>query len=201
MAAWIGAIGSVVVGGVAVFATVALWVWLFPRCATSSARTRRRRIDRLPLAWHSRPMPDAKTATNEPQGEWTAVEAALIAKARSLAPVMRERAGQAEQLRRIPDETDADFRAAGFYRIMQPARYGGLESRYGLHTMLARGSRARLRLERLGAVDHRLPLLDLRHVSAGGAGRVLGRRPGARGREFVPAGRTAGNAGTQAASA
>jgi MFS family permease len=30
MAAWIGAIGSVVVGGVAVFATVALWVWLFP---------------------------------------------------------------------------------------------------------------------------------------------------------------------------
>ena len=30
MAAWIGAIGSVVVGGVAVFATVALWIWLFP---------------------------------------------------------------------------------------------------------------------------------------------------------------------------
>jgi hypothetical protein len=30
MAAWIGAVGSVVIGGCAVFATVALWYWLFP---------------------------------------------------------------------------------------------------------------------------------------------------------------------------
>jgi MFS family permease len=30
MAAWLGAVGSVVVGGAAVFVTVALWVWLFP---------------------------------------------------------------------------------------------------------------------------------------------------------------------------
>jgi hypothetical protein len=30
MAAMIGAVGSVVVGGCAVFATVALWIWLFP---------------------------------------------------------------------------------------------------------------------------------------------------------------------------
>jgi MFS family permease len=30
MAAWIGAVGSVVVGGCAVFVTVALWYWLFP---------------------------------------------------------------------------------------------------------------------------------------------------------------------------
>jgi hypothetical protein len=34
MAAFIGAVGSVVVGGCAVFLTVALWIWLFPalRC-------------------------------------------------------------------------------------------------------------------------------------------------------------------------
>ncbi len=82
-------------------------------------------------------MPDTSPTTNELQGEWTVAEAALIAKARSLAPAVRERAGKAEQIRRIPDETDADFRAAGFYRIMQPARYGGLEGRYGLHTMMA----------------------------------------------------------------
>jgi 3-hydroxy-9,10-secoandrosta-1,3,5(10)-triene-9,17-dione monooxygenase len=82
-------------------------------------------------------MLNTTTAANEPQGEWTAAEAALIAKARHLAPVMRERAAKAEQLRRIPDETDADFRGAGFYRILQPARYGGLEGRYGLHTMLS----------------------------------------------------------------
>ena len=30
MAAWVGAVGSVVLGGVAVYATVALWLWLFP---------------------------------------------------------------------------------------------------------------------------------------------------------------------------
>jgi hypothetical protein len=30
MAAWLGAVGSVVVGGCAVFLTVALWIWLFP---------------------------------------------------------------------------------------------------------------------------------------------------------------------------
>jgi MFS family permease len=30
MAAWIGAVGSVAIGGCAVFATVALWYWLFP---------------------------------------------------------------------------------------------------------------------------------------------------------------------------
>jgi hypothetical protein len=40
MAAWLGAVGSVVIGGVAVFATVALWVWLFPAL---------RRVDRPDL--------------------------------------------------------------------------------------------------------------------------------------------------------
>jgi alkylation response protein AidB-like acyl-CoA dehydrogenase len=80
-------------------------------------------------------MSDLHTS-NEPPGEWSAAEAALIAKARALAPLLRERAAQAERLRRLPDETHAEFRAAGFYRVLQPARYGGLEGRYGLHTML-----------------------------------------------------------------
>ena len=84
----------------------------------------------------SPPPDDLGRASNEPPGEWSAAEAALIGKARALAPTLRERAGAAERLRRIPDETDADFRAAGFYRALQPARYGGLEGRYGLHTML-----------------------------------------------------------------
>src|SRR3979490_1288090 len=42
----------------------------------------------------------------------------------------------AEEIRRIPPETHAAFRDAGFYRVLQPARYGGLEARYGLYTML-----------------------------------------------------------------
>jgi alkylation response protein AidB-like acyl-CoA dehydrogenase len=80
--------------------------------------------------------PDSGSAVNEPASEWTAAEAALIAEVRELAPTLRERAGEAERLRRLPDETQATFRRAGFYRILQPARYGGLEARYGLQTML-----------------------------------------------------------------
>ena len=76
-------------------------------------------------------------ASNEPRGEWSAAEAGLIERARELAPALRERAADAEAMRRLPDETHAAFRNAGFYRVLQPARYGGLEARYGLHTMLA----------------------------------------------------------------
>jgi resorcinol 4-hydroxylase (FADH2) len=72
-----------------------------------------------------------------PQGEWTEAEAALIDKAHRLVPVLRQRAAQAERIRRLPDASDTEFRHAGFYRVLQPARYGGLEGRYGLHTMLA----------------------------------------------------------------
>ncbi len=79
---------------------------------------------------------DPASSLNEPPTEWSAAEAELIAKARALAPVLRERASEAERLRRLPDATQAAFRAAGFYRILQPARYGGLEARYGLQTML-----------------------------------------------------------------
>jgi resorcinol 4-hydroxylase (FADH2) len=51
----------------------------------------------------------------------------LIARARALAPVLRSRAAATEAARRIPPETFADLRAAGLFRIFQPARYGGLD--------------------------------------------------------------------------
>jgi alkylation response protein AidB-like acyl-CoA dehydrogenase len=79
---------------------------------------------------------DTESSLNAPPNEWSAAEAELIAKARALAPLLRERAAEAERLRRLPDPTQAAFREAGFYRILQPARYGGLEARYGLQTML-----------------------------------------------------------------
>ena len=69
--------------------------------------------------------------------EWSEKERAMISRAQALAPVVAARAGEAESLRHIPEATDRDFRAAGFFRCMQPARYGGLEARYGLHTVLA----------------------------------------------------------------
>lgn len=54
-------------------------------------------------------------------------EQQLLERARKLVPVLKERAVRAEELRRVPDETIADFVAAGFYRILQPAIYGGYE--------------------------------------------------------------------------
>lgn len=54
-------------------------------------------------------------------------EQELIEKARKLVPVLKERAPKTEELRRVPDETIADFVEAGFYKILQPAAYGGYE--------------------------------------------------------------------------
>ena len=51
--------------------------------------------------------------------------AAFLARARELVPVFRERADECYALRRIPDATAADIRAAGLHRVMQPTRFGG----------------------------------------------------------------------------
>ncbi len=49
----------------------------------------------------------------------------LLARSRSLAPALRARAAESERLRRAPDETVAEMKRLGLFRIMQPARYGG----------------------------------------------------------------------------
>src|SRR5713101_4023567 len=74
-------------------------------------------------------MPDAKTqnpasAARSPDFD------ELLARAEALIPVLRERAGRAEELRRLPDETIADLHASGLFRILQPARVGGSELPY-----------------------------------------------------------------------
>ena len=51
----------------------------------------------------------------------------LIQAARELQPVLRERAAQCKSQRRIPDETIADFHAAGFFKILQSEAYGGYQ--------------------------------------------------------------------------
>ena len=66
-----------------------------------------------------------------------ALEQTLIERASALGPMLRARAAQTESLRRIPDETEADFRTAGFYKALQPRQYGGYELAYGAHTMVA----------------------------------------------------------------
>jgi 3-hydroxy-9,10-secoandrosta-1,3,5(10)-triene-9,17-dione monooxygenase len=53
--------------------------------------------------------------------------AELIDRARQMVPVLRERQAECELLGRIPSETNDEFVAAGFYRILQPRRFGGYE--------------------------------------------------------------------------
>jgi 3-hydroxy-9,10-secoandrosta-1,3,5(10)-triene-9,17-dione monooxygenase len=52
----------------------------------------------------------------------------LVGQARHLVPVLRQRAGETEKLRRIPDATLAELQDAGLFRLFQPARYGGTEA-------------------------------------------------------------------------
>ena len=61
----------------------------------------------------------------------------LVALAREMVPDVRERAQHTEERRRIADDTARSFAEAGFFRVLQPSRYGGFEMDYGTHTRLA----------------------------------------------------------------
>jgi 3-hydroxy-9,10-secoandrosta-1,3,5(10)-triene-9,17-dione monooxygenase len=61
------------------------------------------------------------------QGMTSVTRDEMLRRAEALVPVLRERSAACEAARRCPDETMADFDAAGFLRICQPARFGGLE--------------------------------------------------------------------------
>ena len=47
---------------------------------------------------------------------------------RQLLPALRERAQKAEDARRVPEESIAALQETGFFRMLQPARHGGLET-------------------------------------------------------------------------
>ncbi len=51
----------------------------------------------------------------------------LLERARALVPVLAERAEECEKLGRLPDASIKAFEDAGFYRILQPSKYGGYE--------------------------------------------------------------------------
>src|SRR5262245_50456487 len=57
--------------------------------------------------------------------------AELIARARAMAPALTTRARAQQRLRTILPETIADMRAAGFFRVLQPMRWGGYEMDLG----------------------------------------------------------------------
>ena len=54
-------------------------------------------------------------------------EADLVARAEAMIPALRERAAQGDRECRLPAETIRDFQDAGFFKILQPRRYGGYE--------------------------------------------------------------------------
>lgn len=62
----------------------------------------------------------------------------LVRAARDLIPALRDRANQAEDLRRLPDETIADLTAAGLHKVYMPRRFGGWEMDWGAHMEISR---------------------------------------------------------------
>src|SRR3954469_6542568 len=67
----------------------------------------------------------------------------FLARAEALVPTLAARARKAEELRRIPDETIADLKSSGLFRVLQPKRVGGAELPYDalvrITAILARG--------------------------------------------------------------
>jgi 3-hydroxy-9,10-secoandrosta-1,3,5(10)-triene-9,17-dione monooxygenase len=51
----------------------------------------------------------------------------LVARARAMIPTLKARAKQCVVDRNVPAETIAEFKEAGFFKILQPKRYGGYE--------------------------------------------------------------------------
>jgi len=57
----------------------------------------------------------------------------LVERAREMVPRLARRAPQAEAERRVPAETVAEMQEAGFFRILQPKRWGGYEMHPGVY--------------------------------------------------------------------
>ncbi|MGW2405531.1 3-hydroxy-9,10-secoandrosta-1,3,5(10)-triene-9,17-dione monooxygenase oxygenase subunit [Streptomyces sp. NPDC001739] len=56
----------------------------------------------------------------------------VLAAVRDLAPALRERAAEAEALRRVPASSVEELARAGFFRLLQPSAYGGFAADPGV---------------------------------------------------------------------
>jgi 3-hydroxy-9,10-secoandrosta-1,3,5(10)-triene-9,17-dione monooxygenase len=67
----------------------------------------------------------------------------VLERAEAFVPTLAARARKTEELRRIPDDTIADLRESGLFRVLQPKRVGGAELPYDalvrVTAILARG--------------------------------------------------------------
>ncbi len=66
-------------------------------------------------------MSQIDTAVSQPSEEQ------IVQRARELIPLLRERAEACEQARMVPKETIQAFQDAGFFKILQPKRWGGYQ--------------------------------------------------------------------------
>lgn len=60
----------------------------------------------------------------------------LITTARDLVPELRERAAEADELRRVPDATMRSFQEAGLLRMLRPRSFGGHEIDFDVFTQV-----------------------------------------------------------------
>jgi 3-hydroxy-9,10-secoandrosta-1,3,5(10)-triene-9,17-dione monooxygenase len=65
-------------------------------------------------------------ASDAPEG------AELVARARAMIPILAKRSAEGRRRRQIPAETIADMQRAGFFRVLQPKRWGGYEMDLGV---------------------------------------------------------------------
>ena len=74
-------------------------------------------------------MPESATArvieVPAPEPDLTSHE--IIARARALIPLIRDQQEEAERLGYHTEALDREFVGAGFYRMLQPRRFGGYE--------------------------------------------------------------------------
>src|SRR6266403_3734418 len=63
-------------------------------------------------------------------------ERVMLERARALIPFLAERAPAAAAARQLPQETIAEYQAAGILRILQPRRFGGMQGRFSLFSRI-----------------------------------------------------------------
>jgi alkylation response protein AidB-like acyl-CoA dehydrogenase len=74
-------------------------------------------------------MASAVTSASRPQADSPMSVADIYANARGLAPYLREKSAEIDQVRRLPKEVAERLRDAGMFRLMMPKEWGGPEMR------------------------------------------------------------------------
>jgi 3-hydroxy-9,10-secoandrosta-1,3,5(10)-triene-9,17-dione monooxygenase len=64
-------------------------------------------------------------------------EEELLARARALVPGLRERVGECEEQRRIPEASIRELKQAGLFRVLQPRKFGGYELDFSTYVKIS----------------------------------------------------------------